>query len=267
MENLLGALKNLLDPFTKTAKAPSEADLGLKVGSGKTTGGQNYPIYQSDPNKGAGIFGAVATPAPKPTNQSPIQVQAATNPGFHLPGVPDAIAQILGSEMDKYGLATESARVLTHPRQQTYTPQEVQDFGTARINAANKENAKNNRPLIPINQTTIHQYGENWNGGENPQFITADTPTQKINTLQNNGTYDMGLMRNNSGTFKELQGSHKWNTILKNNGITDVSQLDDPTLSVRYAKILGDYYEQDLGYPRWFAWFAAPADLRGIKTQ
>ena len=199
--------------------------------------------------------------------QTPSPIQTATPPtpqqggGFRIAGVPNDIAQALGSNLDQYGLATQAAQVLTHPREQTYTPEEVQGFGVARINQANKENAKNGKPLIPVNQDTIKQYGENWNGGENPQFITQNTPTQQINTKQANGTYDMGLMRDNSGTFKMLQGSHKWNTQLKNAGLTDVSQLDDIAGSIKFAKILGDYNES-IGVPRWFSWFAAPLPLR-----
>lgn len=160
-----------------------------------------------------------------PTTETGFRVNVPTAPGY--PQVPDSISQSLGNELDRYGLATEAARVLTHPREQTYTPNEVSKFGR-----------------------------ENYNGGENPMFNTVGT------TLQGNGTYDMGLMRNNTQPFKELQGSHKWNTILKENGITNVSDLDDQDKSIRYAKILGDYYEQDLGLPRWSPWFAAPQDLR-----
>jgi hypothetical protein len=162
------------------------------------------------------------------------ELQPSAQSGFKLQGIPDDIAQLLGSELDKYGLATEAASVLNHPREQTYTPQEISLYGH-----------------------------ENWNGGENPQFQTVDKPGSPMKTLQDNGTYDVGLMRENSQTFSELQGSHKWNTILKENGINSLDDINtNPTLSVRYAKILGDYVTQDLGQSRWKKWFAAPLNLR-----
>lgn len=168
----------------------------------------------------------VATPQQQYGGSQGFRIQV---PGDKGPvDLPASIAQSLGNELDRYGLATEAARVLTHPREQTYTPQEVLDYGR-----------------------------ENWNGGENPQFITTNT-----DTVQANGTIDRGLMRNNSGTFKLLQGSRKWNNRMKANDITSFDDLTDTAKSIRYAKILGDYYEQDLGVPRWLAWFAAPLDLR-----
>lgn len=224
MNNIISYLKNLVN--------------GLKFGE----------TYHSDTGNWT-----TNTPPPKPTSQyspAPPQQEYAPSPspqqqygnagGFRIQvagdngpvDLPASISQNLGNELDRYGLATEAARVLTHPREQTYTPQEVRDYGR-----------------------------ENWNGGENPQFITTN-----IDTTQANGTIDRGLMRNNSGTFKLLQGSRKWNKRMKANDITSFDDLTDTAKSIRYAKILGDYYEQDLGVPRWMAWFAAPLDLRTERS-
>jgi hypothetical protein len=213
MKNLINGLKKMIDGFR----------FGTTWNSATGQETVNYPTPKPQ-----------YSPAPPstPNNQyaqvQPTPQQQYGGGGFRIAGIPDSISQNLGNELDRYGLATEAARVLTHPREQTYTPQEVIDYGH-----------------------------ENWNGGENPQFITTNTDRP-----QNNGTIDRGVMRENSATFKLLQGSHKWNTTLKENGLTSFDDLHDTAKSIRYAKILGDYYEQDLGMPRWLAWFAAPLDLR-----
>jgi hypothetical protein len=221
MKNLLNGLKKLIDGFRFGAT--------YNTSTGQTTVDYPSPKPQFSPAPPVNPSQQYAQAEPTPQQQyggGGFRVQVPSDNG--PVNLPDSISQNLGNELDRYGLATEAARVLIHPRQQTYTPQEVAQYGH-----------------------------ENWNTGENPQFITTNT-----DRTQGNGTIDRGLMRENSQPFKELQGSHKWNTILKENGIKSFDDLHDTAKSIRYAKILGDYYEQDLGLPRWLAWFAAPPDLR-----
>lgn len=147
--------------------------------------------------------------------------------------MPEEISQMLMEELDKEGLATESARVLHHPMAKTH------------INGE--------KPRGP-------------NMGENPGFVTGkgwndynynEDGTVKMITNPFSGevekSEDRGLFRINNATFYDYM--KRMPDRLKKEGIASYEDMYDPILNTRMAKII---YE----FQGWRAWFAAPKELR-----
>lgn len=150
--------------------------------------------------------------------------------------LPQKIAQVLMSVFDASKEATTAATALHHPKQQTYTPQEIARFGN-----------------------------ESWNHGENPDYITQKSPydynTDKygkpymiVNPKgQEEPSEDRGLFRINNATFYGLQ--KRKGRLLKELGIDSYQDMYDPLKNAMVAKIIKDE-------GGWSRWFAAPLSLR-----
>lgn len=142
------------------------------------------------------------------------------------------LAQGLMENFDDIKQATKAAQMLAHKYSQTNLPHEVK----AR--------------------------GENWNFGENPNFFTDKTD------LQDNNTYDMGLMRNNTGTFDDLLGLAYWPTRMKEAGLNSHADLNDPEKSLKMARLVLESSNWDnkkkriRDNPTWHRWFNAPLENR-----
>lgn len=174
----------------------------------------------------------------QPTVEVPPVVQAMEEPqGFRIKvpsstgegetNLPDIIAQLLGEELDKQGLATESAKVLHHPYME-----QVRGEGYG-------EN------VGFVTGKGVNDYNYNENTGElkyitNP-FTGEEEPSE-----------DRGLFRINNETFYDYM--RRMPKELKKAGITSYEDMYDTLLNVRMAKII---YK----YQGWSAWFAAPKEL------
>lgn len=176
------------------------------------------------------VLGASTTPTPE-SNYSPnITVPGKDGQPFRLP---ENVAQVLLNSLNDVGEATNSARVLIHPNMQTYTPEEI----------ARKKH-------------------DNWNYGENPRFEPA------AEYLQTNGTWDRGLMRNNSGTINDMLSRPFWKAALNAKGIYNEKDVLDPQKSADAARILLEYSNWDSNTqsmrpnPNYRHWYAAPLELR-----
>lgn len=192
------------------------------------------------------------TPLPTPT-AIPTPAPALYSPNITIPGkygdsyrLPAEKAQVLLNSFNDIGEATNAARVMIHPRENTTTLDEI------------KRGLKNN-----------------FNYGENPELdMTAGT---KRNT--SDGTYDTGALRMNSGTFNEMQNSNYWNSRMRAKGITNYNELQsNPQKNADMARLRLEYGnwissvknpETDVvtpGHisdnPNWRHWYAAPMDLR-----
>lgn len=169
---------------------------------------------------------------PPPFSGHNIQIPASQGTG--MTKVPENIAQLLMENFDDIGEATNAARVLHHPREQTYSPAEIERYGK-----------------------------ESWTHGENASFRTG-----QLDSLQANGTTDRGLMRTNSGTFDGMQANPFWNQAMEKRGITSFDDLIDTANNVEMARLILDRgnWDNENGRtkdnPDWTQWFAAPLDLR-----
>lgn len=143
--------------------------------------------------------------------------------------VPPHIAQSLLNNFNDIGEATNAAKVLHHPQEQTYMPSEIKRFGTPSVNY-----------------------------GENASFKPV------ADSIQSDKSIDRGLMRVNSNTFNGLMKRHPdW---MRQAGVSDFSQMNDPELNARVARLILLDSNYDSGQikknPSWKRWFAAPLALR-----
>lgn len=170
-----------------------------------------------------------ATPTPTP---KPYQHNIPTgNP--NQPQVPEKLKQMWMEELDPYGVATSSAQAMSHNYSQTYTPEEVRNFGR-----------------------------ENWSWGENPYF--------KEGTVykNNNGTKDLGMTQVNSGTFKDMMKHPFWGPRLRARGITSQADLMDTRKNLRVHATQLEEKNWNLkkqkmkDKPSYMGWFSAPLKLR-----
>lgn len=190
-------------------------------------------------------------------------------------------AEDLYEVLDPYGIATESAKVLVHPRQQTRTPDEIQNIGLNKIKMNNIENKKNKLPIIPINPETIKQYGESWNYGENPELSTGVMEAPNYD-----GSYDYATMRNNNNTVNGLLADtyqdgtkNPWKISLNKRGIHSLEDVKNSTkasintalmtlLRSNYGTYRDEMAKQGTDYPKltgklnYSDWYAADPELR-----
>lgn len=195
-----------------------------------------------------GIFGGGSnnTDSYQPT-PTPTSVPQQYNQGFNLnipssqdetknTTVPQNLAQLIGGTFDPVQEATRSAQVLHHPYME-----QIKNYG----------------------------YGENagFNTGEGWDDFNYDEETNELKYVDNPFTgqkepsEDRGLFRINNGTFYMLQNSKNWKDDMKKAGIKSYDDMYDPEKNIKMAKIIGDWYEKDLGLPRWSGWFAAPKEF------
>lgn len=161
-------------------------------------------------------------------------------------------AEDLYDVFDPYKLATESAKVLVHPRQQTYTPEEITRLGR-----------------------------ESWNYGENPELGTGmgqgEEPTMAA--PNQDGTYDYSSFRNNEATINDMLTQPYWKRALNRRGISsleDIKANSKNSMQAALLTLLRDNYDtykaemerQGTNYPdlsgklNWKAWYAADPELR-----
>src|SRR3990167_1057777 len=189
---------------------------------------------------------------PQPAFSIKIPSTKATKEEPQLADVPSKIAQMLGEELDRYGLATESARVLHHPLEETSIPGEE----------PRKPNVGENAAFNPQADDNFNYKSKEEGGG----FKYVKNPFAGEDELSR----DRGLFRINNGTFYLLLNSVKYRPLMKKAGIIDTDRVGDitpqmatepyermrdPLLNARMAKIIYDEYG-------WKAWFAAPKELR-----
>lgn len=203
--------------------------------------GRNHPSYQQQPSPS---LSPTPTPTPTPTPDSNYQHHLPVSyPG--MGEVPQSIfykdrggnrqsfnlAQSLMENFDDIKQATAAGEMLAHGHEQTYMPQEIERLGH-----------------------------DNWNYGENPRFeVIADS-------LQENGTYDKGLMRMNTGTLDDMLSRDFWKRKLGNRGVSSWEDLDNPEKSIRAARTRLEYGNWEDGAitekPKWFPWYNAPLKRR-----
>lgn len=161
-------------------------------------------------------------------------------------------AEDLMDVFDPYKLATESAKVLLHPRKQTYNPEEVKRLGT-----------------------------ENWNYGENPELGTGmgvgEEPTMAAPNP--NGSIDYATFRNNDATINDMFTQPYWKGALNRRGISsleDIKSNSQNSMKAALLTLLRDNYDvyraemerQGTNYPdlsgklNWKSWYAADPELR-----
>lgn len=144
------------------------------------------------------------------------------------------MSQMLLNNFNDIGEATNSARVLLHPNQQTRTQGEL------------------NKGL-----------GTSFNRGENPEFKMSN-----IDVPNNDGSIDRGLFRINSNTFTEMIKDKFWGSVMKNSGIKSWSDMDNVDKNTRMARLIlaranwDSQNNQIMQNPNWSQWYAAPLDLR-----
>lgn len=183
--------------------------------------------------------------SPTPTRAPQVQVKGMSTrkmdsymPNISIPSsqgkstttLPPHIAQALLNAFDKDKEATNAARVLHHPKDQTYSKREIQKYGR-----------------------------ESWNYGENASF------REVADSRQSDGSIDRGLMRINSNTFNGLMKRHPdW---MEKIGVSDWDQMNDPVKNAQVAQLvlLDSNYAGDgrmAKDPSYHRWFAAPRSLR-----
>lgn len=179
----------------------------------------------------------IATPTLQPSISKEKYVpRIEVNGKYGNPQVlPPETAQTLLNHFNDIGEATNAAQVLVHPLENTRLPSEL------------ARGMKNN-----------------FNYGENPELDR--TSPKKINKDK---TYDTGLMRLNSGTFKEMQDSAFWGNKMIEKGITNYDELEsNPELNAAMARLMLEYANWDaqnqkiMSNPNWRRWYAAPKKLR-----
>lgn len=187
-------------------------------------------------------------PQPQPIN---ITVPGDNGEDFKMPNRSNnpnnkLTAEDLFDVFDKYKLATESAQVLKHPMQQTYTPEEVERIGK-----------------------------ESYNRGENPEFSIGE-----MEASNDDGTFDYGPMRINDSGIEELLGrSDFWKNAGAKRGINSLEDIKNDTkknLEAALLTLLDSNYEtyqnemktQGTQYPdlsgkvNWNRWYAAPLEQK-----
>ena len=183
---------------------------------------------------------------PKPQIATPMQPTIAKSsyvPNITVPGknneqftLPPEKAQVLLNSFNDIGEATNAARVMVHPMENTRTQAEI-----------------------------ARGLGNNFNIGENPEInMTAPTILQT-----SNNTYDTGMLRVNSGTLNEMLANPYWKQRLLEKGITNFNELQtDPQKNADAARIRLEYGNWDNEMkkikhnPNWRHWYAAPKELR-----
>jgi hypothetical protein len=199
---------------------------------------QTLYLYKDDPK----VYNQPRqTPIPTPIS-TPIPTLPPEQGGFHIPGVPQDIAQTIGQVFTAQGVpmnATLSAQILSHP----YGP----------------------------------QVGGNWGRGENPEFKTDLDIPNRINprtgkwddsapikqilnpfTGKYEDSVDRGLWRINNATFYDYQ--RRMGNLLSQYGINSWEDMKDPLKNTIMAKIILQH--QGPG-----AWRAAPANLYRLTQQ
>lgn len=188
--------------------------------------------------------------APQPAQQpqqTPQPTQQPVKPGFNIQipssdtesgmiDVPSSVSQLFGDEMDKYGLATESARRLHHPMEMTLNKAEQ-----SRIKASAIARGVPKEKAAP-----------GPNRGENPEFITGE-----LDRSNPNGSIDRGLNRINSQTYTDMWSMPYWRKKMQENGIRNWDDMKDPTLNTRMAYLRGEMSRMS-GQKTSQPWYAAP---------
>jgi hypothetical protein len=149
----------------------------------------------------------------RPTNSMQPNITIPYSQGGKLT-LPPAVAQILLNAFNSTGQATNAAQVLNHPKSQTYTPSEVQQFGH-----------------------TSNNYGEN----ASFKYVGDST--------NSDGSTDRGLFRINSNTFNGYMSNPTSRQQLAQMGITSYDDMNDPQKNANFASLL----QQNSGWGRWFA--------------
>lgn len=250
-ENLLPMEGHVFIPGTGGIQTERGSELAPKPDRRKTLGMITpTPIPTAEPTK-------QLTPTPTEKMQLPqkggfrINVPSAEDEEKKT-DVPENISQMLGEELDKYGLATESAQVLHHP----YAKQ-VKGFGKG-------ENVGFRTGPPPEGQ---EWWDYNYNEDGSFKYITNPvTNEQEISE-------DRGLFRINNQTFYTLIRSPKYRKEMKKAGIIDFTdykelttekarkayeKMYDPLYNVKMAKLIFNEYG-------WRAWFAAPEEFAERK--
>lgn len=168
---------------------------------------------------------------PQQRNQPIINIPDSQTQGMHQ--VPFGIAQTLLNAFNDINEATNAARVLHHPKSQTFTPDEVAKMGR-----------------------------ESWNYGENASYKTqADAPNK-------DGSIDRGLMRINSNTFNGMLQDPFWRKVMAKYGITHWDDMLDQEKNARMGRLIltrtnwNNVLNSINPNPSYGAWYAAPLDLR-----
>ena len=196
-----------------------------------------------------------ASPAPL---QEGFKVSVPSSTGEGDTDLPSAISQMLGEELDKYGLATESAKVLHHPYMQ-----QIKGMGHG-------ENAGFQTGPGWVNEETGVRGDYNYHE-DTGELKYVPNPISG----QDEPSEDRGLFRINNGTFFTLINSKKYRRLMKKAEIIDSDKLEDltpevvqqayekmydPLMNVRMAKLVYEEYG-------WGAWFAAPEEFKDMENK
>lgn len=214
-------------------------------------------LFKNNPPQSTSSYQANPTPTPTP---EPINITIPGNNGedYRLPNRVNNPANKLTAEdlfevFEPYKLATESAQVLKHPYQQTYSSEEIQRLG------------KNN-----------------YNYGENPDFGTGKGKDEEatMKAPNDDGSFDYGTMRINDQSFNEmLNRSDYWKNAGAKRGINSLEDIKTDTrknieaallmlLDSNYDTYQKEMEKQGTSYPdlsgkvNWNRWYAAPQELR-----
>ena len=169
---------------------------------------------------------------------TPLKLKVKTDEGEME--VPEEQNKIISSVFKNIEEAQMMADTLRHPRQQTYTPDEIETYGE-----------------------------ENWNIGENPTFDlnAPDEPAAK-------GTIDRGFARINSATFKDMlsgKGRDKngneipwpyWKDRANEEGIYTWDDMKDPVLNLRMARLIVERRKYNKSTGPFHDFYAAPLEAR-----
>lgn len=129
--------------------------------------------------------------------------------------LPPGLSQILMNAFNNIGQATNSAKILNHPKQITAIGNEQQQG---------------------IN--TVPNYGEN-----------AGFKQSNIDTQNSDGSIDRGLFRINSNTFNGIMAHPQLKQVAAQYGIRNWEDMNDPQKNAYMARLI---YMQG-GWGRWFA--------------
>ena len=239
MENILNALRIILEPFTKTVKAPSNEDMGRIVGYGRTMDGNLYPIYENKASPAATVAPTVApTAAPAPSATPSIE----------------QIARQMTMDYSPY--IADQGKIDTHFPQGLPQPTLEQKIMMLMVSP----NDATRSAILKLGETGMNKFN-----GTGPFNYVGD------NSYNNNGTIDRGPNQINSGTFNWMwnqqgnkKGTYPYRDTMQKHGVSSFEDMKDPMKNERVMDLIRGvqgYGKSDKSGGGWYGWADKGFDL------